>query len=157
MPPQSAAQRAQRILVVDDDTSILALCCRKLEEAGFAVLQAPGSSEALTLCSEPHGRIDLFLIDLLLPPSGLQLASSTSPMPRVHGQELAQRIRALKPDTRMVHGVQRDEGLLFLKKPFNGDQLVGIVKKALAGPPATLKEPEGQTRRGDKNEVDWFD
>jgi CheY-like chemotaxis protein len=41
------------ILVVDDERSIIKLCKALLEGAGFTVLEADGSSDALKICCSP--------------------------------------------------------------------------------------------------------
>lgn len=69
------------ILIVDDDFPIVSLCKAFLEEAGFAVLGTDGSSEALKICTQHKGPIDLLLTDLVLPPPGFQLASATNQFP----------------------------------------------------------------------------
>jgi CheY-like chemotaxis protein len=84
------------ILVVDDEPLITNLCARILEEAGFAVLTAEGSSEALQICTEHQGPIELLLTDLILPPPGFQLASSSNRFPHVHGHVLAARAAAIR-------------------------------------------------------------
>ena len=40
---------ANRILIVDDDPSIRLLCATSLTKAGYHVLEAEGSSEAMSL------------------------------------------------------------------------------------------------------------
>ena len=57
----------QTILVVDDDPSILLLCSTKLQQAGFTVLQATGSSEALKACSDFPGQIEGDTVEAHLP------------------------------------------------------------------------------------------
>jgi CheY-like chemotaxis protein len=95
-------QKSQTVLIVDDDPSMLLLCSTKLERAGYKVLQAAGSSEALKTCSEYHGRIDLLLTDLLLPPQGFSLASASNKFPRVHGHLLVERFLEMKKDVRVL-------------------------------------------------------
>lgn len=84
--PQS---QSPTILLVDDEPSITMLCKTVLQQAGFSVLDADGSSEALKICTQHEGPIDLLLTDLILPPPDFQLASSSNQFPHVHGHELA--------------------------------------------------------------------
>ena len=51
------------ILVVDDEQAIVQLCTVMLEQAGFSVLSATNSSEALEICKDHPGPIDLLLTD----------------------------------------------------------------------------------------------
>src|SRR5207253_4797144 len=116
------------ILVVDDEPSITKLCKTILQQAGFLVLEADGSSEALKICTRHEGPIDLLLTDLILPPPGFQLASSTNQFPHVHGHELAIRALRIRNDLRIIlmsgnidhdlagYGIARG-GLPFLLKP----------------------------------------
>ena len=59
---------AKRVLVVDDDLSIRLFCTTNLKKAGYQVLEAEGSSEALARYTHPTAAIDLLLNDLFLPP-----------------------------------------------------------------------------------------
>jgi CheY-like chemotaxis protein len=72
------------ILVVDDEPAIAKLCKTILQQARFSVLDAAGSSEALKICTQHEGPIDLLLTDLILLPPGFQLASSSNQFPPVH-------------------------------------------------------------------------
>ena len=95
------------ILVVDDELTITKLCKTILQQAGFSVLEADGSSEALKICTQHKGPIDLLLTDLILPPPGFQLASSTNQFPHVHGHELAVRALRIRKDLRMSPHVRQ--------------------------------------------------
>src|SRR5574341_1905614 len=162
-PPDS---RSQTVLIVDDDPSILALCRKKLEEQGFKVLQANESPEALETCSRYHGPIHLLLADLLLPPKKLQLSAGPSKFPRMHGVELMRRVVKMRPDTRVLlmsahsddvlkgYGIKRNEQWPFLRKPFNPDTLVRVVREVIAGPPVS---PESKGKGGkEEDNPDWY-
>ena len=158
-------QRAT-LLIVDDDPSTLLLSAKPLQEAGYIVLQAAGSSEALRLCAERTDVVDLVLADIFLPPPGFQLSVDKNPYPRVNGLEMAERLLEGHPETRVIlmssspspdllsRGLIRD-GLPFLRKPFTGDALLALVQQVLAGPltPANPKKP-APSGTGD---VEWFD
>lgn len=140
------------VVVVDDDPSMLLICEKTLEAEGFRVLTASGSSEALRLCAEQLGSIQLLLTDLLLPPPDFQMATAQNKFPRVHGHELLARVVEMKRAIHVVcmssssaeqlaaHGIQLD-GVPFLQKPFTVEQLLQIVRHTLAGPPLKWKEP----------------
>ncbi len=158
-------QRAT-LLIVDDDPSTLLLSAKPLQEAGYFVLQAAGSSEALRLCAERTDVVDLVLADIFLPPPGFQLSVDKNPYPRVNGLEMAERLLEGHPETRVIlmssspssdllsRGLIRD-GLPFLRKPFTGDALLALVQQVLAGPltPTNPKKP-APSGTGD---VEWFD
>lgn len=137
------------ILIVDDDFPIVSLCKAFLEEAGFAVLGTDGSSEALKICTQHKGPIDLLLTDLVLPPPGFQLASATNQFPHVNGLELAVRATTIRSGLRIIlmsgnpekelagQGIKRGT-FPFLAKPFDRDRLLALVKNVLAQPATTL-------------------
>ena len=152
------------ILVVDDEATITKLCKEILQQAGFSVLAADGSSEALKICTQHKESIDLLLTDLILPPPGFQLASSSNPFPHVHGHELALRALRIRKDLRVIlmsgnmdqdlagYGIRR-WNLPFLSKPFEPQALVARVRQTLHAPLPTiesLKEgPSGTPQVGD--------
>ncbi len=154
------------ILIVDDDPSNLLRCSKPLQEAGYKVLQAPGSSEALRLSAEQLKPLDLVLTDIFLPPPGFQLSVEQNPYPRVNGLEMIERLLAGKRELRVVlmsgsprlellsRGLIRD-GLPFLKKPFTTEALLTLVLQVLAGPPATANLKK--SARTGQGEVEWFD
>ncbi|HKQ35054.1 MAG TPA: response regulator [Nitrospiraceae bacterium] len=167
MPGQqdSASQSATpTILVVDDELSITKLCKTVLQQAGFSVLDADGSSEALKICTQHEGPIDLLLTDLILPPPGFQLASSANQFPHVHGHELAVRAVHIRKDLRVIlmsgnvdqdlagYGIRRGD-LPFVSKPFENQALVALVKQTLHAPPPSIESltasPQGNPTVGD--------
>lgn len=152
------------ILVVDDEPAMTKLCATTLQQAGFTVLHADGSSEALKICTEHEGPINLLLTDLILPPPGFQLASSSNPFPHVHGLELAVRAATIRKGLHVIlmsgnpekelasHGIKRGT-LPFLAKPFQQERLVRLVQDVLAQPTPSL-DLAGQGKAA--NDVDWF-
>jgi DNA-binding NtrC family response regulator len=156
--PQS---QSPTILVVDDEPTITKLCKEILQQAGFSVLDADGSSAALKICTQHEGSIDLLLTDLILPPPGFQLASSSNQFPHVHGHELAIRALNIRKDLRIIlmsgniekdmagYGIRRGS-LPFLPKPFEIQALVTLVRQVLnTSPPSieslTVGHPETPT------------
>ena len=146
--------RPATILVVDDEPSIMTLCKTLLEGAGFVVMGAGGSSEALKICTEHKGPIDLLLTDLVLPPPGFQLASASNQFPHVNGHELAVRATMIRSELRIMlmsgnpdkdltsHGIKRGT-LPFLAKPFERNRLIALVNNVLAQPamPLGVEQP----------------
>lgn len=137
------------ILVVDDEVPIITLCKALLEEAGFTVLEADGSSDALKICTQHRGPLDLLLADLVLPPPGFQLSLASNPFPHVNGHQLAIRAATIRKDLRIIlmsgnpdkellsHGIKRGT-LPFLAKPFERDHLIALVHQVLAQPAPIL-------------------
>jgi DNA-binding NtrC family response regulator len=156
------------ILVVDDELSITKLCKTIFQQAGFSVLDADGSSEALKICTQHEGPIDLLLTDLILPPAGFQLASSTNQFPHVHGHELAVRALLIRNNLRIIlmsgnidhdlagYGIRRGD-LPYLPKPFEPQALLALVQQTLLGPPPSIESltasPSGNPKVGDG----WID
>jgi DNA-binding response OmpR family regulator len=136
----------KRILVVDDDPSIRLLCTRSLNLAGYDVLEAAGSSEAMALYAAATEPIDLLLIDLFLPPPDFQLNSAGTQYPRVNGHQLLCQVLSLKRQVRALFvsshpyaglasqgmAIRREQ---FLEKPFSVETLLAQVTAALAAPP----------------------
>lgn len=138
------------ILVVDDEPAVTKLCKTILQQAGFSVLAADGSSEALKICTQHEGTIDLLLTDLILPPPGFQLASSSNQFPHVHGHDLAVRALRIRKDLRVIlmsgnvdkdlagYGVRRGN-IPFLPKPFDQQALLTLVRETLHTTPPSIE------------------
>ena len=163
--PQS---QPQTILVVDDEPSITKLCKTILQQAGFSVLNAEGSSEALRVCTQHDGPIDLLLTDLVLPPPGFQLASSANQFPHVHGHELAVRALRIRNNLRVIlmsgkidqelagYGIHRGR-LPSLSKPFKPHSLVALVRQTLHAPPPSAESLVESRPVVQKVGDGWFD
>jgi PAS domain S-box-containing protein len=127
-----AARRPGTILVVEDDEMVRDLTRSMLLSLGYAVVPAATPIIALTLCRELDVHIDLLLSDVV--------------MPTMKGSELSQRVRAIRPDLKVLfmsgytadvvgrHGVV-DEAVSFIQKPFTLAELARSVEAALRGPP----------------------
>jgi two-component system cell cycle sensor histidine kinase/response regulator CckA len=127
--PSERSKDSETLLIVDDDPALRAAIRRILEAKGFRVLEAADGNEAGELASHHEGPIDLVLCDLVMPGLG--------------GREAAERVRAAKPQARVVftsgypleHGSTNDgEPVEFVAKPFTPDELVSAVKKCLEAP-----------------------
>ncbi|MBX3332293.1 MAG: response regulator [Nitrospira sp.] len=152
------------ILVVDDELPVIKFCKALLEGSGFTVLEADDSSEALKICTQHQGPIDLLLTDLVLPPPAFQLATSSNQFPHVNGHELAVRATMIRSGLRIIlmsgnpdkelasHGIKRGT-LPFLAKPFERDRLIALVQNVLAQPAPTLAV---ENRPRAANDTDWF-
>ena len=118
------------IMLVEDEPAVRALARRVLERAGYDVLEAADGEAALRVCEEHEGPIDLVLTDVV--------------MPRLGGGELATRVGALRPQTRvlLMSGYTQDTlarrgvagGASFLNKPFSPELLRQAVREALQTP-----------------------
>lgn len=119
------------ILVADDEPSVLGLMTTVLRALGHDVLPAPGGDEALRVFESRAGAVDLLLTDIRMEPS-------------MNGDELARRIRGLRPETPVLfvsghtHGHEAvarevlEHKALFLAKPFTPSTLGRMVEEALS-------------------------
>ncbi len=131
--PASVSQGgAGTILLVDDDEQVRRLLVRVLRGSGYVVLPARGGEEALRLVASEAGGIDLLVTDVLMRPMG--------------GFELAEKVSALRPGTRVLfisgdpeptsaRPREAPSGALLLGKPFRPVELVSRVRQLLGGPP----------------------
>ena len=117
-PSRSGAEAAtptrQTILVVDDEPGVRVMVARMLTLSGYAVVSAQSGEEAISIAQEYAAPLDLLLTDVR--------------MPGMSGPELAQELRKLRPEIKVMYmsayardvlpsGVQ-DSEVPFLNKPF---------------------------------------
>lgn len=112
----------KRILIVDDDESVLATCRRALERAGCLTEICVNAGEALLLFE--HHTFDLLLVDIVLP--------------GVNGTELWQRLKKSNPIVSCLYmtgyephslGIETEEPILL--KPFAPAALIEACAKAI--------------------------
>ena len=125
---RAAQARGETILLVEDDTKVLEVAHRFLEEGGYEVLSAHDFAEALALAQDPRRRIHLLATDVV--------------MPGMSGRDLAERLRSMRPELKTLyisgytddaiarHGVLRS-GAAFLEKPYSRQDLLAAVRRAL--------------------------
>lgn len=121
----------QKILVVDDDTHIVRLCQVNLERAGYQVFMAYNGEEALEklLVDKP----DLVLLDLAMPNmAGGEVLEKIRNDPQT--TDLPVIILTAKP-LRILPNNSPLRGEIYLEKPFNPIDLLGLVKRLTATPP----------------------
>ncbi|MBM9402660.1 response regulator [Gluconacetobacter azotocaptans] len=120
-----AASHAVRVLVVDDEASVRAVTAGFLRTMGHEVTEAQGGAEALAHVDASAEGPDLAVMDVMMPEMG--------------GEEAARRIRAIRPDLRVLFltGYADDASLpddaLVLRKPFTQAELAEYVNRAMAG------------------------
>jgi two-component system cell cycle sensor histidine kinase/response regulator CckA len=118
----------ETILVVDDEALVRSLARDILLGAGYRVLEAEDGERALRVAEEYPGAIDVLLTDVVLP--------------GINGKELAARLTALRPDTKMIFmsgraaEVVSETGVLipvdtFLAKPFTVERLLNKVRERI--------------------------
>jgi DNA-binding NtrC family response regulator len=66
----SNVPRSQTVLLVDDEEVVLDVGTRMLQRIGFTVLSAGNGKEALRIYSENKDRIELVVLDMVMPDMG---------------------------------------------------------------------------------------
>jgi DNA-binding NtrC family response regulator len=119
---------ATTVLVVDDQRFARRVAYRVLSEAGYRVLEAEDGEEALGALHVARGRVDLVVIDVV--------------MPGMDGVELANQVWERWPEMRVLftsghaaevlvqHGLAHLD-VPFLAKPYTRDEALAKVHQAL--------------------------
>jgi len=124
---------SETILLVEDEDEVRTVLNQILVSKGYRVLQASSGEEALILSRLHRGAVHLLLTDVT--------------MPEMKGPELAQRLRAERPQTRVVfmsgyNDEQLSDGGLAspvcLQKPFS-PQVLGEALRAVLDASAELR------------------
>jgi DNA-binding NtrC family response regulator len=131
---------SQRILIVDDESSLRTALFRVLDRQGFQVITANCKREAEALAATDQA-LDLAIVDLRLPDGD--------------GIELMQHLKVAHPNIQVVvmtgHGsielavkATQNGAFHFVTKPFNMEELLSIVSRALSH--KTLQQENHQLR-----------
>jgi two-component system cell cycle sensor histidine kinase/response regulator CckA len=122
-------QALETILLVEDETSLRHLSRQYLENQGYTVLEAADGAAAIQICNSHPGPIHVLLTDLI--------------MPGINGRELARRVGAMRPETKVLymsgytenviaHDGILEEGIALLQKPFSLSTLRTKVREKLS-------------------------
>jgi CheY-like chemotaxis protein len=121
----------ETILLVEDEPSVRGLAAETLRAHGYDVIEARDGIDAMVKATGALPRIDLMVTDVV--------------MPQVSGPQLANQLRALKPelavlymsgftdDAMVRYGVER-ERMAYLQKPFSPHTLLRKVRAVLDAP-----------------------
>src|SRR6266567_2664086 len=122
------AHGMETILLVEDEDAVRDLARDILAGCGYTVLEARHGAEALGISAAHAGKIDLMLTDVV--------------MPEMNGRELAERLAAQRPETKVLymsgytdhavvhHGVLAPQ-TEFLQKPFTEAVLTRKLRELL--------------------------
>ncbi|MEK6742700.1 MAG: ATP-binding protein [Nitrospirota bacterium] len=124
----SAARGTETILIAEDDKMVLALMRSLLEEYGYRVLEALDGEQAVRVFSENRDRIQLIILDTI--------------MPKMNGKQALSAIKAVHPDVKalFMSGYTADiisrQGLVdrgydLMQKPIAPMELLARVRKAI--------------------------
>ena len=119
---------ATTILVVDDQRMARRVAYRVLSEAGYRVLEAEDGQEALGAIHIAKGRVDLVMIDVVMPGmDGVELANQLGEgWPKVRVLFTS----AYAAEILMQHGLAYLD-VPFLAKPYTRDECLARVREAL--------------------------
>jgi two-component system cell cycle sensor histidine kinase/response regulator CckA len=128
--PSRRVAGTETILLVEDDETLCVLSRRVLEARGYTVLEARNGHEALALCDQHEGPIDLVATDIV--------------MPGMNGGMLVEHLAVKRPALRVLFmsGYTDDDMLrrgivdprmAFLAKPFTPETLASKVREVLDG------------------------
>jgi DNA-binding response OmpR family regulator len=123
--PITSENQRKRVLVIDDDKSVLNSSIRVLERNGFDVDTAETGKEAIEKSKTQH--YDVALVDLKLPDmDGIEILS------KAHFQNTVKIMLTGYPS--LVTGMQAmDKGVdAYLHKPVRPEELILLVKSKLA-------------------------
>jgi PAS domain S-box-containing protein len=122
------ARGGETVLVVEDEEAMREVTRRILARNGYRVITAGTGAEAVELATAANQDIHLLITDVI--------------MPRMLGKEVADRIRAVRPTTRVLymsgyaHPVLASQGTLdpgvtLIEKPFTEPALLDKIKEVL--------------------------
>ena len=124
------AKGKETILLVEDETSILAMTAQMLRRLGYKVITASTPGEAIRIVHEYDGDIHLLMTDVV--------------MPEMNGRDLAKNLLSICPNLNHLfmsgytanviahHGVL-DDGINFIQKPFSKQDLSAKIREVLDG------------------------
>jgi CheY-like chemotaxis protein len=121
-PPNAKATGT--ILVAEDEPALRGLVKATLEQSGYDVVEAADGYDAMRIVEQHAGEIHLLLTDVI--------------MPLMNGQELASRMKAIRPGVQILymsgytddvlafHGITSPD-VAFIQKPFTPSELIARV------------------------------
>jgi len=128
--PYRRSPKGETILVVEDEDALLEVTKRIFARNGYNVITASSGPEAMEIIRTYRGDIHLLVTDVV--------------MPQMLGKEVAERIRAIKPNIEVLfmsgyaRRVLTSQGMLdpnvaLVEKPFTEDELMGTAAQVLNG------------------------
>jgi CheY-like chemotaxis protein len=124
------ARATGTILVAEDEPVLRELVKATLEQSGYNVVEAADGYDAMRILEQHPEEIHLLLTDVI--------------MPLMNGQELASRLKAIRPGVQVLymsgytddvlafHGIASPE-IAFIQKPFTPSELIARVSAIFGG------------------------
>lgn len=120
-------RKYKTVLLVDDESVIRQVAERMLEKGGYRVILANNGKEAIDLYKNNAARIDVIVLDLIMPEMG--------------GKETYRRLKEIEPDIKVIFtsgygpyeelGIQQLKEGYFLQKPFQTELLLQTVREVI--------------------------
>jgi CheY-like chemotaxis protein len=132
MSLQSAIRKAGRILLIEDEPSVIAFLHAALERKGYAVVNAASGAEGLERLSE--GEYAGVISDIRMP--GAVNGAEVHAWIQKNRPELRTRIILISGDTANsdTQAFLAQSGTPCIEKPFRVQQLISIVEKTFGKP-----------------------
>ncbi|MGH9328649.1 MAG: ATP-binding protein, partial [Terriglobia bacterium] len=119
---------SETILLVEDEANVRELLCQMLRSKGYEILEAARGEEALALVESCNNSIHLIITDMV--------------MPQMSGRELAEHLRALHPESKVLFmsgyaGTKigstdvLEKDAAYIQKPFSAEALSQKVRSIL--------------------------
>jgi two-component system, cell cycle sensor histidine kinase and response regulator CckA len=130
--PRHSVRGHETVLLAEDEASVRVLVRDELRKLGYRVFEAKDGLEACLVATQQMGSLQLLVTDVV--------------MPGMSGKELAQHLRVIKPDLKLLYisGYTDDVGIgagdmssAYLQKPFTPEAMAKMVRDLLDQPPAT--------------------
>jgi len=126
--PAEPPRGSETIMVVEDNGIVRKVMKRILKSIGYSVIEAGSGEEAVRICEQSKGKIDLLITDMV--------------MPGMTGRELSNLLTDKYPGLKVIfvsgytddaishHGVL-EPGMFFIQKPFVVQALAEKIREAL--------------------------
>ena len=129
--PEDIVKGRETILLADDEPMVVEVGSKMLETLGYRVMTAQGGAQALDLYGRHQDKIDLVILDMIMPDMG--------------GRETFDRLKTINAGVRVIlssgysiNGKATeilDRGCLgFIQKPYNLEQLSKKIRSAIDHP-----------------------
>lgn len=126
--PQAVVSRNQTVLLVDDEDVVLDVGTRMLQRIGLTVLPAGNGQEALRVFTENKDRIDLVILDMVMPEMG--------------GKVVYERLKKLNSEVKVMLAsgyslndeaaeIMRNGCDGFIQKPYNMQEMTARIDQIL--------------------------
>jgi signal transduction histidine kinase len=143
-PSTQSTRGHETILLVEDEASVREVVREELQRLGYRVVEAKNGLEACLAATQQAASLHLLLTDVV--------------MPVMSGRELAQHLRVIKPELKVLYmsGYNDDVGVganepasAYLQKPFTLENLARTVRTLLDQQPVTgsTTTPQAETMR----------